>query len=128
MIQFPSGATCQACTEVGMEAGEKQHHSLLRRKQRLLPEALSTRKLQGQDLTAQPEVLLGPPCINDSTISFMFHKPQAILGKVYMSQCYVYFQSAAIATIKFRIYLLLSLPQICTLSAHKPLFLSAPRI
>lgn len=126
--RVPSGATSQACTEVGMEPGKEQQHSLLRKNQHLLPEALSTRKLQGQVLTPQPTVLLGPACINNNTISFVLHKSQATLCKVYESMFFFffYFQSVGIVTINFKIYLLPSLPQICTLSAHKPLFLSAP--
>lgn len=49
-------------------SGKEQQHSLLSTKERLLPEALSTRKQEGQVLTAQPAVLPGPPCIDTNTI------------------------------------------------------------
>lgn len=52
----------------GMEPGKEQQHSLLSRKEHLLPEVLSTRKQEGQVLTAQPAVLPGPPCIDTNTI------------------------------------------------------------
>lgn len=111
VIESPSGAICQACTEVGMEAGDEQQHSLLRRKQRLLPEALLTRKLQGQDLTAQPEVPLRPPSINNSTAIFMLHKSQAILCKVSMlflfsvcSHCHSQFQKLFVTVFPPNLY------------------------
>lgn len=90
VIESPSGATCQACTEVEMEAGKEQQNFLLRRNSAYFPRLYQLEKLQGQDLTAQPEVLLRPPCINNSTTIFMLHKSQAILCKVYESMLFLF--------------------------------------
>lgn len=85
---FPSDRVSLQCHMPGLHkmgdgTWQQTAATLLGRKQHLLPEALLTSKLQGQALTAQPAVLLGPPCIKNNIISFILHNSQAILCKVY---------------------------------------------
>lgn len=73
-----------------MEPGNQTAATLLGSKCHLLPEALLTRTLQGQALTDQPAVLLGPPCIEDKIISFLLLILRQFYVR-YMIQCYFYF-------------------------------------